>query len=381
MNKNFVIVLIISLLLISCGTDSVLKPSIEHPSSGMIKNLSVQNNILSFNTKDSTLVYFEFKNRINPEDNYKAWSAGKPKLNHIYKLPVDVPNNIYQAQLSVFHKESFQDTVFTFSSAYSSHSFLKVHYIDVAQGDAILIQTPDNFNIQIDGGYGTRGSSAWQGGGQPLALNYLMANDVSYLDFIIETHRHADHYGGLTDIINSPITYGSYISPQQPQGYYSGMNLNIDSIVDFNFLSIGYPPDYNGNNTNNTSIVLKVIYEEAEFLFTGDAEGEVQDFLLAEGYNLSSDVLKVSHHGSSSNNTSNSYFLSQILDQYAKIAVLSFGTNNPYNHPHAITRFSRFQTYGTGMPNTIPSGNNYTFNAGTITVITDGFLIFVATEK
>ncbi|MCK9328794.1 MAG: MBL fold metallo-hydrolase [Candidatus Cloacimonetes bacterium] len=378
---RLVIVFFVVLLVISCGTDKVLKPIVEQPSSGIIQDLTLVNNELKFNTIDSAYVYLIYKNRLNQNETFKAWSAGNPTKIHNYKLPVNLINNVYQMQLSVYGSESFQDTVFTFTSAYNSNSFLRVHLIDVAQGDAILIQTPDNKNIQIDGGYGTRGSSDWQGGGLALALMYLQDNEITYLDYIIETHRHGDHYGGLLDIIANNIDYNLYISPTQPQGYYPGMNLNIDSVVDFTFFSIGYPPNYNEDNINNTSIVLKAVYGDAEFLFTGDAEGVVQDYLINADYDLSCDVLKVSHHGSASNNTSNSAFLSKVLDQYAKIALLSFGTNNPYNHPHSISRFSNYETYGTGIPTSYPSGSNYNFDSGDILLISDGRLIFVTTEK
>lgn len=377
-----ILVLIIFLFFIlSCGTDYGLKPVIEKPTSGIIQNLRIENNVLSFDTKDSTYVALSFVNRIDPDDKYKGWSAGKAKLNHVYLIPVEEPALTYQMKLSVYYNESFQDTVITFTSTYANHPFMKVHFIDVGQGDAILVQTADNKNIQIDGGYGTRGNSLWQGGGQPLALNYLIQNNITHLDYIIETHRHADHYGGLNDIIASNISYGRYISPRNPYIYQPGMTLELESSTEFIFFNIGYPQTYNGSSVNNTSIVLKAIYGDAEFLFTGDAEGPVQDWMFSQCYDLSSDVLKVSHHGSSSNDTSSALFLSATLNQFAKIAILTFGTGNPYNHPHSLPRFANFQTYGTGLPVSIATGNNYNFNCGTIKVITDGSIIYVTTER
>jgi competence protein ComEC len=304
-------------------------------------------------------------------------------MNHAYDLPISKGMVSYHTQLRVYcvNRTFLADTTFAFTSTHILPSHLKVHFINVQQGDAILIQTPDGKNIQIDGGYGTLARNAWQGGGEALALNYLVANDVTHLHYIIETHRHQDHWGGLNDILNSHITHDFYISPSNRHGYSPGARLSLNSPVEFTFYNIGYPPTYSGTNLNNTSIVLKMTYGDAEFLFTGDAEGAVQEWLWEAGFNISVDVLKVSHHGASTNSTSTPAFLSQVLNQFAQIAILSYGTNNPYEHPRSLPRFNGFQTFGTNPVNSPPVRDNFHFDTGTIIVLSDGRMVFVTTER
>ena len=326
----------------------------------------------------------KYQNLIEQGDMFKGWSAGSRNINHNYVLPVGHESARYRIFIEVFDESrvSVSDTTFVFTSTVSEYSHLKVHFINVQQGDAILIQTPDNKNIQIDGGYGSRSINrpAWTGSGETIALNYLLRNNVEHLDFIIETHRHEDHWSGLNDIRNSHITVGQNISVSNPRGYRPGDSLTLDSPVRFYFYNIGFPPGISGN-INNTSIVLKMIYGDAEFLFEGDAEGLVQSWMLSQGFNLSANVLKVSHHGAQSNNTSTNNYLSQVLNQFASIAILSYGAENPYNHPRSLPRFNRSQTYGTNPIPNPPIADNFHFDSGTIIVWSDGKLVFVSTER
>jgi len=340
--------------------------------------------MLSFTTVDSSYVSINYRNKVYSSDRFKGRSAGSPTTIHSYQLPVSNTEIDYHVELRVYctSKSFIQDTTFTFLSSYTSYSHLKVHFINVQQGDAILIQTPDGKNVQIDGGYGSlsRGRDAWTGAGETLALNYLIENNITHIDYIIETHRHQDHWGGLQDVRRSDITYGNYISVSNPQGYTRNSRLNLASPVVFTFLNIGFPPGISGN-INNTSIVLKMTYGDAEFLFTGDAEGTVQSWMIEQGFNLATNVLKVSHHGASSSGTSTPAFLNRVLNQFASIAILSYGTNNPYNHPRDLSRFDRSQTYGTNPVSTPPAGNNFHFDCGTIIVWSDGSMVFVSTEN
>jgi beta-lactamase superfamily II metal-dependent hydrolase len=299
-------------------------------------------------------------------------------------LPVSGTPTVYELNLRVDTTGASFDTTVVFTSSPVQHDLLKVHFINVQQGDAILVQTPDGKNVQIDGGYGTFGNSTvWQGGGVPIALNYLVSQNVTHLNYMIETHAHLDHYGGLVNIRNSHITYGQQISNAYPRGYVSGSYLILDSPVTFQFLNVGYPPTYNPQNpnVNNSSIVVRMAYQYAEFLFTGDAEGVVLNWIFNEGFNLSADVLKVSHHGATSNNTNNSTQLARTLNQYAKIAILSYGENNIYGHPLGLDRYTGFQTYGTNVISNPPQGSNFRFNCGHIVVKSDGKMIYVTTER
>ena len=385
MKSKTAILLFIITFIISCGLNKSLAPDKKKTQTGYIFNLTIKNNELKFETRDSTYVKISYKNRYDSSDSFTGWTAGQATTNHNYYLPF---NNVeYEMKLSAFYKNNnavFQDTTFTFTSTLSNdNNHLIVHFINVQQGDSMLIQSPDGKNMVIDGGYGTRRNSDWQGSGYPIARQYLVSQNITHLDYIIETHRHEDHWGGLNDILNSNITYGQYISPSQPQGYMAGSRLSLGDFVQFDFFNLGIPDSsfYTGNSSqdeNNKSIVLKATHGDVEFLFTGDIDGLIQDWMIGQGFRLSVNVLKVPHHGSSSNNTSDSIFLNQTLNQFAKIAILSFGKNNPYNHPRLLNRFNNFYTYSTNVAINRPTGqNNYHDNCGHIIIYSDGKMVFV----
>jgi len=394
MRARLIIVLAMCCLLMTCGINKNLQP--EQKETAKIRNFTWKNNTISFTTHryttnkktpiDSTYISMYVTMTITARDNseyFIGWTAGEMTYNHEYSLPLTV-NKTYTIKLTVENIFAKKDTTFVYTPRAISQSLLKVHYINVQQGDGILIETPESKRLQIDGGYGRRGDgSAWQGGRQPLALYYLQSQNIEYLDYIIESHHHADHYGGLLDITasTSGITYDIYLSPSQNHSYTSGASLTLDSEVGFTFFNIGYPPGYNGDDLNNSSIVLKAVYGDAEFLFTGDAMGPVQNWMYSQNYDLSVDVLKVSHHGADSNNTTTGQFLDRTLNQHTRLAILSYGAGNPYGHPRSLNRFRDAQTYGTNSVTSPPSGANYHLDCGTIRVLSDGKLIFVATER
>jgi len=382
MKFRIIILIAFCFLLLTCGINKTLQPELHQR--GRIYDLTLTSNTLTFTTGDSTYVNMTITASDHSE-YFTGWSAGDMAIKHTYHLPF-TPNKTYTVKITAENNNipSQKDTTLVYTPVVIAKSLLKVHFINVQQGDAILIETPEGNNIQIDGGYGRRGDgSAWQGGRQPLALNYLLSKSISHLDYIIETHRHVDHYGGLDDIRASAsgITHGTYISTSQRHGYTSGSRLDLNSEVGFVFFNIGYPPSYTGGDVNNSSIVLKATYGDAEFLFTGDAMGPVQDWLYTQPFDLSVDVLKVAHHGADSNNTTSGQFIDRTLNQYANIAILSFGFHNEYGHPKSLNRFRGIQTYGTNAVNNPPSTSNFHFDCGTIQVLSDGKLVFVSMER
>ena len=249
-------IIFITLLLLSCGTSNFFKPVI-----GEIKNLTMINNTLSFETADSTFVNLTF-------GNVKAWSAGNKSINHNYLLPLESGQK-YNILVEIISNDVIvaQTVLKDYICENPTGDFLRVHFIDVAQGDAILIQTPDQKTIQIDGGYGTISNEDWAGGGVPMALNYLKRKNISSLDFIIETHYHADHYGGLNDIKknNSGILWNNYISNTENKlGLHTGSTIAVNSCVTFEVFNFGFPTIDTSNNKNNESIVIKATYQDAE---------------------------------------------------------------------------------------------------------------------
>lgn len=208
----------------------------------------------------------------------------------------------------------------------------KVHFLDVGQADAALIIC-DGKTLLIDGGNADDSN---------LIYAYLHKKGITYLDYIIATHAHEDHVGGLSGALNyatvgkvySPVTsydskaFRNFASNVQKQGKsitipQVGTQFALGSAV-CSVLAVNTTAD-----TNNTSIVVRIVYGNTSFLFTGDAEREVEQAMMNRGEYLQSTVLKVGHHGSY---TSTSYqFLWNVMPQYA---VISCGKGNSYGHPH-----------------------------------------------
>lgn len=211
-------------------------------------------------------------------------------------------------------------------------STFEVHYLDVGQGDCSLVLC-DGHAMLIDGGEASESSKVYA---------YLQQHGVSHLDYMVASHAHSDHIGGLSGALNyatvdtafCPVTdydsktFNSMIKYLDKQG----IDITVPSAGDEFMLGSAHvqilSPQKSYDEQNDTSIVLKVTYGETSFLFTGDAERTAEADILDAGYNLSSTVLKVGHHGS---DTSTSYpFLKEIMPEYAVIQV---GKDNSYGHP------------------------------------------------
>ena len=215
----------------------------------------------------------------------------------------------------------------------SKESFFTVHFIDVGQADAALIMCSGK-TMLIDGG--NKGDS-------DLIYSYLKKQNVTHLDYVVCTHAHEDHVGGLAGALTA-ATVGTVFAPVKSYDSNAfrdfvakteerGREITVPKAGDVFYLGdsvvtvLGPRKDY--DDTNNTSIVLRVVYGGTSFLFTGDMESDAETDLLESGVMLKSTVLKVGHHGSS---TSTSYrFLREVAPQYA---VISVGKNNQYDHPN-----------------------------------------------
>lgn len=213
---------------------------------------------------------------------------------------------------------------------------LSVNFIDVGQGDSIFIRFPDNKTMLIDGGTRSQGKKV---------VEYLHSQKIDCIDVIIGTHPHEDHIGGLSDVINT-FDVGKVYLPKVTHTTKTFKdlllaikenNLKITPakgndripISDDVKVEILAPNKDNYDNLNNYSIVVKIIYNNTSFLFTGDAESISEKEMLAASYNLKSDVLKVGHHGSNTSTKSN--FLKTVSP---KVAVICAAKNNDYGHPH-----------------------------------------------
>lgn len=216
---------------------------------------------------------------------------------------------------------------------------LKVHYIDVGQGDSILIQTPNGKNMLIDAGTNESTSKV---------TSYLSRLGITQLDIIAGTHPHEDHIGEMDAVINmfkvgkvympkvisTTQTYEDVITAIKNKGLsittpIPGTTVDLDPAVKLEILA---PNDGNYDDLNNYSIVFKLTYGSRSFLFTGDAQALSESEMLSKGFNLSADVLKVGHHGS--NTSTSDAFLNAVNPKYA---VISVGKNNVYGHPTQST--------------------------------------------
>lgn len=266
----------------------------------------------------------------------------------------------------------------------SSKGDMVVTFMDVGQGDAALVELPDGKNLLIDGGN--------PGDGENIA-DYLSAKHISKLDYVVATHPHADHIGGMGYIIEN-MEVGSVFAPKidpsdvpATKSYENFLqsvkdkNLKITAAKSGNtlFEGEGYkaecfsPKNDKNDGLNNYSVVFKLTHGSDSFLFTGDAEKEIEEEMIKNKLSLDSDVLKVGHHGSSS--SSSKEFLNAVSP---KFAVISSGRDNSYGHPHGET-LKAFDTlkgfeklYRTDVDNTITAYSNgkgnIKFTTGGITV-------------
>ncbi|NFI54976.1 MBL fold metallo-hydrolase [Clostridium botulinum] len=250
---------------------------------------------------------------------------------------------------------------------------MKIHYIDVGQGDSELIQIGDK-NVLIDAGCNDN-----------KALNYLKSMGINKLDYVIATHPHEDHIGGMTTIINN-FNIGEFYAPKVAHTTRTfenmvkalqskGLKITVPKVGDT--LTIGNgaiqflaPNSDMYENLNNYSIVMRLKYGNKAFIFTGDAESLSEGEILAKQLDIQSDVLKLGHHGSYSS-TSNE-FLNKVNPKYA---IASCGKNNDYGHPHKQTTdklnkkgIEIFRTDTNGTIISTCDGNNISFNTNSINI-------------
>lgn len=220
---------------------------------------------------------------------------------------------------------------------------LEVVFLDVGQGDAILIKTPYEQNILIDGGPDNAILSQ---------LGRNLAFFDKEIDLMILSHPHSDHVTGLVEVLKrynvekilmtgvnhtAPdyIAFLEQIDQQKIEVEFANSQKDIILGEDLVFKLL-YPwedlTQKEVDNLNNTSIVGKLIYKNNSFLLTGDAEIEIEQELVNSGADLSADVLKAGHHGSKTATTQE--FLDKVKPQYV---VIQSGKGNKFGHPHLRT--------------------------------------------
>jgi len=212
------------------------------------------------------------------------------------------------------------------------------HFIDVGQGDCILIQV-NNKNLLIDSGTSESASKV---------IRYLKNNNITKLDYVVETHPHDDHIGGMARVIKT-FKVNEFYAPKATSSSQSfedmvralkskGLkikiakpNITLDLGPNTNCIMLS-PNRATYKDTNNYSCALKVSYKNSTYLFTGDMQKLSEGEILDKGYDLKAQVLKVAHHGSNTSTTEE--FLNRVSPQ---IAVISCGAYNSYGHPNKET--------------------------------------------
>lgn len=234
---------------------------------------------------------------------------------------------------------------------------MNVHFIDVGQGDSILIQV-NSKNLLIDSG---------PSASKDKLVKYLNSLKISKLDYIIATHPHEDHIGNMSYIIDNFEVLNFYAP--KVNSNTKAFETMVESLVIKNLkikvlkpniksidlgentkVDVFSPISNEYENLNNFSSIIKISYGTTSFLFTGDSEELSEKEVLTQGYDLKSDVLKVGHHGSSSSTSKR--FLDAV-DPY--IAVISVGKDNSYGHPsqEVLSRLKDLTIYQTDLDGNI----------------------------
>ena len=263
-----------------------------------------------------------------------------------------------------------QGSMETEEEANNAEGKLEVHFIDVGQGDATLIRQGEHAML-IDAGDNSKGTAVQA---------YLQSQNIKKLDYVIGTHPDSDHIGGL-DVILYKFQWDMVMMPElekDTRTYEDVVKVIQDKNKQITVSGAGetysmgqaeftivcpQKSDY-GDNSNNYSIGIRLTFGENAFLFTGDAEEEAEQDMLASGMDLSADVFKAAHHGSDTANTAD--FLKAI---HPEAVVISCGEGNSYGHPRAAVlnelRQMGVNVYRTDEQGTIVAysdGENITWN-------------------
>lgn len=247
----------------------------------------------------------------------------------------------------------------------STNTNIVIHYIDVGQGDCSLVELPNGQSMLIDAGTKEYADKI---------CSYISSLGYSKIDYLVATHPHSDHIGGMIEVVNS-FDIGQVYMPRASHNSKTFENL-LTSIsnkgLSINTAKAGVQVLSNDNTSidfiapvgsgyddlNNYSAVVRIKHGKNSFLFMGDAEDVSENEILANGSSLNADVLKVGHHGSRYSSTKD--FLNAVSPKYA---VISCGKDNSYGHPHKQT-LNKLSNIGSSV--------YITYEKGTITITCDG---------
>lgn len=247
------------------------------------------------------------------------------------------------------------------------NKFLKVNFLDVGQGDAIFIETLNKKQMLIDGGPGL---------GVLERLGKVMPFYDRYIDVVLLSHPEQDHISGLIEVLKRYDVGAVVMSGivRDTEQYKEFMGLIDDKKIPVYIAQAGEVIDFGNNinfnilypfesmegkklsDSNNYSVVGKLIYKNFSTLFTGDMEKSVENKLIKAKIDLTADILKIAHHGSKTSTSEE--FLKAVN---ALMAVIEVGKDNSYGHPHpdVMNRLKNLLVLQTAQE-------------GTIQILTDG---------
>lgn len=244
-----------------------------------------------------------------------------------------------------------------------SSETLNVHFLDVGQADSIFIELPNKETMLIDAG---------NNADDKFVVNYIKNLHYNKIDYVVGTHPHEDHIGGLDTVINTFEIQNIYMPKVEHTTKtfedvllaIKNKNLKIKTakagvnIIDSNDLKIDIiaPVNDDYEDLNNYSAVIKITYKDNSFLFMGDAKKISEEEITAD---VKADVIKIGHHGSYTSTSEE--FLKRVSPTYA---VISVGKGNDYGHPHEET-IDLLNKYNIKVFRTDLSG--------TITIKSDGY--------
>lgn len=256
-----------------------------------------------------------------------------------------------------------------YTASISSDGIVKVHYLSCGQADCAFVELPDGKSMLIDAAESSFGKELEQ---------YIRNLGYSHIDYVVATHPHSDHIGGMAhilshftvgtfympDVIHTTVTYEKMLDALYENGckceYISQGSIIAEGEYDIVVLS---PENREYRRMNNYSAVIKLSYKDTSMLFSADAESDAETNMIAANLDLDADILKVGHHGSSTSST-NAY-----LDAVSpSVAVISLGKDNSYGFPDEIVMHRllsrKIEVHRTDLE-------------GTITAVSDGYIYVI----